>query len=194
MTCPTCSLIKPPKAEKCDCGYAFQAMRAADTPGWRITMGWSQRLAAYWSISWPAWTGATVLGYLFLMKHAVPLRLASTVVFFCLQCLLTLRLTRKKYRSFRIHALRGSEPGAPLSLGEAGLVWLWTAGPQVAFVLSVSVLAAWYGPKLLPEVLRGLLVWANVAQIVLVGPYAVGLAMRASYRGFRLQGYGLRYK
>src|SRR5260370_16315609 len=55
MDCPSCGLANPPEALKCDCGYDFSAGKAADFPGWEISIAWRQKVAAFWSISWPAW-------------------------------------------------------------------------------------------------------------------------------------------
>ena len=58
MDCPSCGLANPPEALKCDCGYDFSAGKAAAFPGWEISIAWRQKVAAFWSISWPAWIGS----------------------------------------------------------------------------------------------------------------------------------------
>src|SRR5713226_549454 len=64
MDCPTCGLTNPPEAVRCDCGYDFKAMEPFDTPGWQINLAWRQKVAAYWSISWPAWAVSFTLSFL----------------------------------------------------------------------------------------------------------------------------------
>jgi hypothetical protein len=45
----------------CDCGYDFSTNKPNDFPGWQISLAWRQKVAAFWSISWPAWIGSFVL-------------------------------------------------------------------------------------------------------------------------------------
>ena len=107
MDCPSCGLANPPEALKCDCGYDFSAGKAADFPGWEISIAWRQKVAAFWSISWPAWIGSMGLIILFMNGFSVdPLQdnfstiaLGGNLVFFPIQALLTRRLVRKNSRS-----------------------------------------------------------------------------------------------
>ncbi|MFH1467158.1 MAG: hypothetical protein ABIO70_22430 [Pseudomonadota bacterium] len=52
MRCPTCGLLNPPNAQRCDCGYDFAAGERRDSylcatqgpgeraPKWLLTVGW----------------------------------------------------------------------------------------------------------------------------------------------------------
>jgi len=120
MDCPSCGLANPPEALKCDCGYDFSAGKAADFPGWEISIAWRQKVAAFWSISWPAWIGSMGLvigltsGYsvdLFQDNFSV-IALGVNLAFFAIQALLTRRLVRKNYRSFRLYVVRATEARA----------------------------------------------------------------------------------
>ncbi|MEO7144211.1 MAG: hypothetical protein ABI165_12010, partial [Bryobacteraceae bacterium] len=61
MDCPTCGLTNPPETIRCDCGYDFGASKPPDVPGWQINLAWRQKVAAFWSITWPAWAGSLAL-------------------------------------------------------------------------------------------------------------------------------------
>lgn len=115
------------------------------------------------------------------------------LVFFGVQALLTRRLFRKKFRTFRLAVLRddGSETSEP-SWNEAYRVWLWIFGPQLALSLVLSVLLRFYGDRLDPEVLRSLYSLSMWLRFLVVGPYAIHLAVCARYRGFRLQAFSHR--
>jgi hypothetical protein len=103
MDCPTCGLANPPGALKCDCGYDFGASKTADFPGWEISLAWRQMVAAFWSISWPAWIGSFVLVILFTRGYSVELlqdkfsviALGGNLAFFAIQ-LLRICLPRRK--------------------------------------------------------------------------------------------------
>ena len=197
MDCPTCGMANPPEAICCDCGHNFAENKAPDSPGWPITLGWTQKLSSYWSITWPG----LILPFFLLFfvpgdisKAASTVILVRYLVFFGIQALLTRRLVRKNYRSFRVYVVRDhGERTRNLSIREAAAVWLWLFGPQLAFILVVSIAFWAWGTKMGAETARelnSLLLWV---QYLVVGPYALGLALRASYPGFRLQPYGLRY-
>jgi len=148
MDCPSCGLANPPEALKCDCGYDFSAGKAADFPGWEISIAWRQKVAAFWSISWPAWIGSMGLiigltsGYSvdLLQDNFSVIALGGNLAFFAIQALLTRRLVRKNYRSFRLYVVRddGSK-SRNLSIREAVSVWLWILWPQLALLLLMSV-------------------------------------------------------
>jgi hypothetical protein len=202
MDCPSCGLTNPPEALKCDCGYDFSAGKAADFPGWEISLAWRQKVAAFWSISWPAWIGSLGLLILFTSGYSVDLlqdnfsliALGGNLAFFAIQALLTRRLVRKDYRSFRLYVVRddGSKSRS-LSLRQAVSVWLWILGPQLALLLLVS-LAVWFcGTKLPPDTVRGFSSLSVWLRFLVVGPYAVGLALRSEYPAFRLEAHGFRY-
>jgi len=195
MDCPSCGLANPPEALKCDCGYDFSAGRPADFPGWEISLAWRQKVAAFWSISWPARIGSMGLIILFMNGFSVdPLQdnfstiaLGGNLVFFPIQALLTRRLVRKNSRSFRLYVVRedGTQSGK-LSIREAVSVWLWILGPQLALLLLVSLLVWFWGTKFPPDTVRGFSSISLWLWFLVVGPYAVGLALRAKYPAFRL--------
>src|SRR5258708_2360894 len=113
MDCPTCGLINPPETAQCDCGYDFTAGKAADLPGWPIQLAWTQKIAAYWSISWPALASSALLVFLITKDYSVDrllenqnfVAIGSGLFFFLIQALLTRRLVRKDYRTFRIYVI-----------------------------------------------------------------------------------------
>jgi hypothetical protein len=202
MDCPSCGLTNPPEAPRCDCGYDFSAGKAADFPGWEISLAWRQKVAAFWSISWLAWIGSVGLVILFTSGYSVDLlqdnlsviALGSNLAFFAIQALLTRRLVRKNYRSFRLYVVRddGSK-SRTLSIREAVSVWLWILGPQLALLLLGSLVIWFCGTKLPPDTVR---VFPSISlwlRFLVVGPYAVGLALRSRHPAFRLEAHGFRY-
>ena len=199
MDCPTCGLANPPEAVRCDCGYDFAAMKPTAIPGWRIHLTWTQKLAASWSITWPGWVGAFVTvslltGVYRRIGRPAPnlnlIALFGQVAFFGIQALLTRRIVRKNYRSFRVVVEREEgQKSRLLSVREAGQVWLWILGPQLALVLATLALS-YYASRLSAEnvnLITSLSLWLR---ILAAGPYGIGLALRAHYPGFRLQAYG----
>jgi len=202
MDCPSCGLTNPPDAPKCDCGYDFEKREVSNAPGWEITLAWRQKVAAYWAISWPAYVAsfvalavpASTLPLEGLAAHAVGMSLMAFVAFFGVQALLARRLLRKKFRTFRIDVIRDDgHRSRELSMRESIRIWLWIFGPQLALSLVFSVLLQTYGNRLQPETVRALPSLSVWLRFLLVGPYAIDLALRAKYRGFRLQAYGYRY-
>jgi len=120
--------------------------------------------------------------------------LGGNLAFFAIQALLTGRLVRKNYRSFRLYVVRcdGSK-SRKLSIREAVSVWLWILGPQLAVLLIVSSIVWFWGTKLPSDAVRpssSLSIWFR---FLVVGPYAVGLALRQKYPAFRLEAHGFRY-
>jgi hypothetical protein len=115
------------------------------------------------------------------------------LVYFGVQALLTRRLFRKKFRTFRLAVLRddGSETSEP-SWSEAYRVWLWIFGPQLALSLALSVLLRFYGDRLDPDTLRSLSSLSMWLRFLVVGPFAIHLAVSARYNGFRLQAFSPR--
>jgi hypothetical protein len=202
MDCPSCGLTNPAESLKCDCGYDFSAGKAADFPGWEISLAWRQKVAAFWSISWPAWIGSMGLVILLTSGYSVDLlqdnfsviALGGNLAFFAIQALLTRRLVRKNYRSFRVYVIRGDgSKSRELSIREAVSVWLWILGPQFALLLLVSVVVWFWGAKLPSETVRGFSSMSLWLRFLVVGPYAVGLALRPKYPTFRLAANGFRY-
>jgi hypothetical protein len=202
MDCPTCGLANPSEALRCDCGYDFKVKEPSETPGWRIDLAWRQKVAAFWSISWPAWVASFTLALLVtslypvsdLAQHLPAISLGGNLLFFGIQAVLTRRLVRKNYRSFRVEILRDDgRPSRMLSVRQAIHVWLWILAPQLALLLSSSLIVWWYGAKIPPETVRSISSLTLWLRFLVVGPYAVDLALRAKYAGFRLQAYGFRY-
>ncbi len=74
-----------------------------------------------------------------------------------------------------------------LSFPEAATVWLWIFGPQLALVLILSVLGLVFGDSIVMQNAS----LERLIQYLAVGPYEVGLAMKA-YSGSGLS-YGFRY-
>lgn len=203
MDCPTCGLANPPGTSSCDCGYDFTASKPADFPGWPIiSLAWRQKVAAYWSISWPAWIGSLALVLVSTSSYPVNVlegnlslvALAGNLAFFGIQAILCHRLVRKNYRSFRVYVIReDGTKGRSLSMVEGAVIWLWIFTPQLAFLVLASLLIR-FGQRQLPlETVRGLASLSLWLRFLAVGPYAVGLAMHRKHHGFMLQAYGLRY-
>jgi len=221
MDCPTCGLTNPPEALRCDCGYDFSANKPADFPGRQISLAWQQKVAAFWSISWPAWIGAMALSVsmsVFMSGLFADIRLngvtyrpgwseisvnllfeiVSDLAFFVMQALLTRRLVRKNYRSFRVYVVRGDgTQSRNLSIREAVSVWVWILGPQIALLL-LELLVVWFsGTKLEVRFPLGVFnVTVNIfselspwLRFLVVGPYAVSLALRMEYPAFRLEAH-----
>src|SRR5204863_3453654 len=110
----------------------------------------------------------------------------ENLVFFFLQAMLTRRLVGKDYRSFRVYVLRSDgHQGRSLSLREAIKVWSWIFGPQLAFILATSLVVWWYGTKLPAQTIQSITSLSLWLRFLVVGPYAVDLAFRAQYPGFR---------
>ena len=202
MDCPTCGLTNPPGTSTCDCGYSFETGVAADAPGWPINLAWRQLVSAFWSIYWPAWLGSFLLLSLIpivasagvLNNHLTALGIAENLTLFGLQALLTRRLVRKNYRSFRVYVVRTDKQlDRKLSVRETAAVWFWIAWPQIAVYLLLSLVVGLWRGELAPEVVRGISSLSMWLRFLVVGPCAVALALRATYRGFSLQAYGLRY-
>ena len=194
MDCPSCGLTNPAESLKCDCGYDFSAGKAADFPGWEISLAWRQKVAAFWSISWPAWIGSMALVILLTSGYSVDLlqdnfsviALGGNLAFFGIQALLTRRLVRKNYRSFRVYVVRGDgSKSRNLSIREAGSVWLWILGPQFALLLLVSVVVWFWGAKLPSDTVGGFSSMSLWLRFLVIGPYAVGLALRQKYPTFQ---------
>jgi len=120
--------------------------------------------------------------------------LGGNLTLFAIQALLTRRFVRKNYRSFRLYVVRddGSK-SRNLSIREAVSVWLWILWPQLALLLLVSVVGWFWGAKLPPDTVRGFSSMSLWIRFLVIGPYAVGLALRPKYPAFRLEAHGFRY-
>lgn len=201
MNCPNCGLVNPSEASRCDCGYDFSAGKLTSFPGWEISLGWQQKVAAFWSISWPAWIGSMGLVLLSTLWFPVNFRqgtspvfaISGNVAFFVIQAFLTRRLIRKNYRSFRVQVVRGDgSRSRDLSVQEGVSVWLWIVRPQLALLLVVSVVTWFWGPMLPPATTRGFSSMSLWLRFLVVGPYAMNLALRQNYQEFRLVTHGVR--
>ncbi|MBN9659898.1 MAG: hypothetical protein J0H49_17055 [Acidobacteria bacterium] len=201
VDCPACHITNPPDSVRCDCGYDFVRHEPYNGPGWEISLSWSQKVAAYWAISWPALLATLLLlfiGAVTVQANAFRNELSAAssagfLVYFSVQALLTRRLFRKKFRTFRLAVLREDETStSEPSWSEAYRVWLWIFGPQLALSLALGVLLRFYGDRLAPDLLRSLSSISMWLRFLVVGPYAIQLAVDARYRGFRLQALSYR--
>jgi hypothetical protein len=193
MDCPTCGLVNPPEAARCDCGFDFAAGKPADIPGWPISLTWGQRIAAFWTIFWPAWIGTFLLAIFHTGPSVPALAIYVNLLYFAIQALTTRLLVRKNYRSFRIYVVRNDGTiGRTLTMREAAAVWLWIFWPQLILVLSSSLIVFLCGTKLPAQLLRSLSSWLLLVRVLIAGPLGVGLAVGVEYTGFRLQAYALR--
>jgi hypothetical protein len=119
-------------------------------------------------------------------------------MFFGFQAILCRRLFTKNYQTFRVYVVRDDgHRSRKLSLREGTSVWLWVLVPQLAIVLlptlNVVMWFGWWGSKP-PAITDAVLsVIFPLLQLFIVGPYAVGLALKVRYREFRLEALGFRY-
>jgi hypothetical protein len=96
---------------------------------WKVNLAWSQKFAAYWSISWPAFLAAFWLMIWLtrswslddMRRHVTVLSLTAILVFYGIQAVLTHRLVRKNYMSFCLEVVRDhGERSRRLTLPEGG--------------------------------------------------------------------------
>ena len=126
--------------------------------------------------------------------HYYAAAVVGQIAFFCFQAILTPRLFRKNYRTFRICVIRDDgQRSRRLSLLEILQVWLCIMGTELAFLTVASLVLFGYKNKLPAETIRSISSLSLWLRFLLVGPYAVGLALRIRYPGFHLQATGLRY-
>jgi len=168
------------------------------TFGQQIELSWRQRVCAFWSISWQSLIALLVMvllvGILFAAdgarNHQALLVVSGNLIFLGTQAIFTRRLVQKNYFAFRIVVIRdNSEPNRRLSIREACHVWIWIFGPQLALILTVTMVVWLLGTKLSEELVRQINSWAQWLRFLLVGPFAIDLALRAQHPGFRLQAY-----
>ncbi len=167
-----------------------------------IYLAWRQLLAAYWSIAWPSGAAASALLFVATLSWpadtpSIIFQLAGLIVYFAwliCQALFVRRLVRKRYRSFRIE-VRREDSAAPTRLAMADTLQFWfrLAWPQAAllFLLVGVSIAGTSDPN--GEIRQG---WSGLllpANLLIVGPYALGFAIRNDYPTFRLLAYGQRY-
>lgn len=130
----------------------------------------------------------------FLQENSFVLALGAHLAFFAIQALLTPRLVRKNFRSFHLYVLRedGSK-GRKLSIRDALSVWQWIFVPQLAFFVLASLAVSFLETRVAPDAVRGFSSLALWLRVLLIGPYAIGLALRRKYPSFRLQANGFRH-
>jgi hypothetical protein len=119
--------------------------------------------------------------------------LGRSAVFFGVQGLLVFRMARKSYRSFRVVAFDRRGGRHALSLPQLVRVWLWILIPQLIFSILATTALFWYSSHAPAQTVRGLAAFQSLIEFFLVGPCAVGLALRARYSDFTLRVYGYRY-
>lgn|SRR5271165_1286207 len=202
MDCPRCGLLTSPEVLRCDCGYNLAPDRIGYVPEWQIDLAWRQKVAAFWAISWPAYIGNLVLVMLLmngspvdrLPPHAGLISFTGQLAFFGIQALLTIRLVRKNYRTFRVMVIRddGSQSRS-LSMKEIGRVWTRILWPQLALALSLTLLLILVNANSEADAARRLGTLQDWLRFLVAGPYGVKTALRGRYPGFRLQAYGYRY-
>jgi hypothetical protein len=194
MECPSCGLTNPPDAAICDCGYDFHEKVVSGTGVWKANLAWSQELAAYWSISWPALIGSFGAVIWFtrdwswhdLPGHSLMVWVAGTLGFYLIQAVLAQRLVRKNYRSFSLDVVRehgGRSRG--LTVPEVWRLWLWIFWPQIALLVVSNVAALYFAGN--ADAIHGLSTVTRWIQFLVVGPKAVGFALHARYPGFSLE-------
>jgi len=198
MDFPACGLANLSEAPTCVCGHQFEAEKFPEAPDWHINLAWRQKVAAYWSISWPALVGwLALISFLTdrnsvgtVVNHAAGIALAGDLAFLAIQALLTRRIVRKNYRTFRVYVIcEDGRRGRNLSIPEAVRVWLWILILQVALYATGALIVLWNGPRI-SGAISSLTMWL---WFLWIGPYAIGLALRVKYPGFRLQACGYRY-
>ena len=121
------------------------------------------------------------------------LRLLGNISYFVGQILLIPRLVRKRYRSFQIFVVRDDQlPRRSLSPSEILRIWFQVAWPQAVFLVGTFLALSLEVWNVSPETLQRFSSLELWLRILVVGPSAIGFAMRAHYKGFRLQAYGWR--
>jgi len=149
-----------------------------------------QKVAAYWSISWPALIASFAMGAVF--ETPALITLGANVTFFVIQAVLSRRLVRKKYRTFRVGIVQDDgERGRGVSVTDVCLIWLWILGPQLALFITASQIVWWFSAQIPPETIRFIASLSLWLRFLVVGPYSIDLAMagkisRVSSTGLRL--------
>ncbi|HYL75183.1 MAG TPA: hypothetical protein VEU96_13315 [Bryobacteraceae bacterium] len=165
------------------------------------TLAWRQQVAAFWSIAWPSLIVAFILFTFGLGRVSAdqPLRLffvgtMAKAAYLVVQGLLTVRLVRKRYRSFRIEVERNDGTSSRRLLAEeVVLAWLQIIWPQVLLGVLLDLVVLLLGDNLEELTVRALSsvsIWGN---IFVAGPFGVYMATKMKFRGFRLRVYGQRY-
>ena len=166
-----------------------------------IRLSWSQKLAAFWSISWPAWFGALLIVFLWgaflpvgdLQSQLPVLSFVATGGSILAQILLVDRLFQKEYQSFRIAVVRpDGSITSKLSGNELARVALRIVLPQMLFFVAVVGLLIFTNDRLDTEQIKAVDGLMRFGRLFVVGPYTLSFVVGESYRGFRVQAYGRR--
>ena len=188
MICPNCGLLNSPEALQCSCGHALESTNTTET-GWPIRLKWSQSVAAYWSIAWPAYVLGAAAWFTLAKLPRDARDFFPFFVFFGGQAFTIKRLVRKNYRSFSVYVLRDDgEQNRNLSFSEAARIWVWILCPQLAVFL--IALLAFLLLRLSSESTNSIWGIDGPLRYLVVGPYGVRLALRGQYRRFKLQAVG----
>lgn len=158
-------------------------METSEEGEWNIRLAWRQKVAAFWSISWPAWALSLILATWLMDRysiselpdHIATISLVTNVAFFAIQAVLVLRLPRKNYRTFRIEVIRDNDERARRFLmREAARVWARIFWPQIVLIGLASVVALVSSSK--TSAISSLM-W--LVQLLVIGPLAIAFALRA---------------
>jgi len=160
---------------------------------WEIKLAWRQKVAAFWSISWPAWLVSFIP--VTLLVNAASLEQAQAraglaiitnqLAFFVTQWVLTYRIPRKRYRSFRVEVIRDSgERAKQFSAREARKVWLRILWPQLLFIVLYAFGVWWLDARSIGSL------WV-LLNFLIVGPVAVGMALTGTLFGIPTAGIRL---
>jgi hypothetical protein len=162
-------------------------------------LAWSQKLAAYWSISSPAFLASFAAVFWFTRKwsldhlasHALMVSLVGNLVFYLVQLILTPRLVRKNYRSFRLNVVRedGEQTRRP-STPETVRLWIWILWPQIALLVLSNCVALYFAGN--SEALGGVVTLTRWLQFLIVGPYAIGFGLQVRHPGFWIEARSCR--
>jgi membrane protease YdiL (CAAX protease family) len=161
-----------------------------------VNLTWTQRLAAYWAISWPASVASVVFAFVHVsffeindvIAYGALFGLGADLLFFTIQAALTPRLVRKRFRHFRIAVIRDDRSGERLlAPREALSVWFRIVAPQIALYVALGIFVYWFGEGLHPQAARSLSSLASWLKYLVVGPFGIALALKTDYGSFRLQ-------
>jgi len=157
-----------------------------------IALTWRQSVAAFWCVAWPAlliWF--LIIGF-WPTKNMFVAGAVGSIFSIFVQAAFLPRLVRKKFHLFRIGVLRDDDPPShDLSLSEIARVAPQVLWPQFAFLVAAGVLTFLFGG--LGHGVQGIDSLVFLLRFLLIGPWAVNLATRRKYVGFRLQPFGIRY-
>ena len=165
-----------------------------------IELGWGQKLAAFWSIAWPAHMtvfGAVLLLAVFRSSDAAPVGIWSgllgAVLYLSALPLWVHRLVQKRYRSFRIAVERPDGTNSnQLSMRESLEVAVPIIALQGLYVLALSAVFSLLGGRFDAQTSKDLQTLAIWGRILIVGPYAMRWAIAFRYESFACRHMRLR--